>query len=232
VKHSPEHKLTITIDGPAGSGKTTMAKLLAERLGYIYLDTGAMYRAITLKAMDSGADLKDEKALTELAGRTKIELKFKPEFKVLLDGEDVTEKIRTQEVTANVHYLAGTLGVREVMWSLQRRIGKNGGVVTEGRDTGTIVFPGADIKFYLDAESSERSVRRQKDFIRLNRKVELKKLEKELLARDKKDKKRKIAPLKKAKGAVIIDTTSLSISRVLEEMLRVIAGIRPGAVPK
>jgi cytidylate kinase len=181
-----------------------------------------MYRAITLKAMNMGLDLKDEEALVRLARNSKIEMKFRPNFKILLDGEDVSDRIRTPEVTANVHYLARLLGVRRVLWKFQREIGENGGVVAEGRDMGTVVFPRADIKFYLDASSNARVRRRHKDFKLLNRKISHKKLTKEIIARDKKDKTREIAPLKKAKGAVVIDTTSLLISEVLEKMLKYI----------
>ena len=205
-----KRKLIITIDGPAGAGKTTMARLLAKKLDYLYLDTGAMYRAITLKAMDMGLDLNDEKALVKLARDTKMRLNFK------------SKRIRSQEVTANVHYLARILGVRKVMWKFQREIGEKGGIVADGRDMGTVVFPHADIKFYLDAANSERAKRRHKDFSQLKRKVALKDLEKEILARDRKDKGRKIAPLKKAKDSIVIDTTALSIPQVLEAMLRVI----------
>jgi len=218
-----KHRFIITIDGPAGTGKTTMAKLLAEKLNYLYLDTGAMYRAVTLKAMNCGIDLNNEASLVKLARESEIRLKFKPHFRIFLDGEDVTAEIRTQEVTGNVHYLAKLLGVREVMWGLQRKMGEKGGVVAEGRDMGTIVFPRADIKFYLDAKSLERARRRQKDFKQLKREVALKDLETEIVARDKKDKERKIAPLKKAKDSIVIDTTFHTIPQVLKEMLSVIA---------
>jgi cytidylate kinase len=213
-------RLIIAIDGPAGTGKTTMAKLLAEKLGYLYMDTGAMYRAITLKEINSGANLKDEKKLVKLAEGTEIDFKFRPAFRVLLDGKDVTNEIRTHEVTSNVHYLAKILGVRKVMWKLQRRIGRNRGVVAEGRDIGTIVFPDADIKFYLDASTSIRVQRRHKDFLSMKRKVSLKELEKEIIMRDKKDIGRKIAPLKKATDSIFIDTTFLTIPQVLDAMLK------------
>lgn len=212
--------LTIAIDGPAGSGKTTMAKLLAEKLGYMYMDTGAMYRAITLKAMNEGVGLKDEKNLVKLAKDTEIDFKFSPAFKVLLDGKDVSNEIRTQAVTSNVHYLAKLVGVRKAMWKLQRRIGRNGGVVAEGRDIGTVVFPDADIKFYLDASNIIRAKRRKKDFALMKTKVSLKELAKEINMRDRKDMGRKIAPLKKAKDSILIDTTSLTIPEVLDAMLK------------
>ena len=151
------NKITIAIDGPAGSGKSSVSKIVAKRLGLLYIDTGAMYRALTLKAMENGIDMKKETDLVELAHNTEIELIHQEEETVvLLDGRDVTEEIRGTDVTNNVFYLARTEGVRECMKKLQRKIAEKGNVVMEGRDITTVILPDADYKFYLDASFEER----------------------------------------------------------------------------
>lgn len=207
--------LIIAIDGPAGSGKSTVSKLIAKKLGLLYIDTGAMYRALTLKAMREGVNLEDESALTGLAKRTKISLKDEGSLRVFLDGEDVSKPIRTPEVTSNVRYIARTPGVRREMVKLQRFMGKISGGVLEGRDIGTVVFPDADYKFYLDASPEERAKRRYKDMLELGAGQEVEKIKKDIIERDASDVNRKVGALKQASDAIYIDTTNLSIDGVV-----------------
>lgn len=215
--------LIIAIDGPAGSGKSTLAKLVAKRLNYLYIDTGAMYRAITHKALQEGLDLEDEKALVELARRTTIVLEKNEEgLEVYVDNQKVTEEIRTPQVTNSVSYLAKLAGVRERMVDLQREMGKGGGVVLEGRDIGTVVFPEADYKFYLDASLKERAKRRFQELKAKGYKVNLKEVEEEVVIRDREDKGREIGPLKVAEGAIVIDSTEMSIEEEAETVLKYI----------
>lgn len=218
---SETKKLIIAIDGPAGSGKSTVAKLLAERLHYLYVDTGAMYRALTYQALREGLDLEDEKALVELAGRSAITLKKGPEM--YLDSQKVTEKIRAPEVTKSVSYLAKLAGVRERMVNQQREIGRGGGVVLEGRDIGTVVFPEADYRFYLDASLEERVRRRFQELRAKGHRVYLEEVEEEMSTRDRKDKGRKIGPLKVAEGATIIDSTRMDVGEAVEAVWECIA---------
>lgn len=222
-------QMIIAIDGPAGSGKSTVSKLIAKRLGLLYLDTGAMYRALTLKAMRAGLDLEDEKALTTMARSSKLDLLDGPKVKVLLDGEDVSAPIRAQDVTRNVRFIARVPGVRQEMVKLQREIGRRKGAVLEGRDITTVVFPDADYKFYLDADASERARRRHKELIELGHDADLGEVHKEMAARDESDMKRSVGALKVASGAVVIDTTKLEIEEAVERLLSHIKG--PHAVP-
>ena len=210
--------MIIAIDGPAGSGKSTVARLVAEKLGFLYLDTGAMYRALTLKAIEEKVDLENEDALVALLRHTKIGL---GKNKVTLDGRDVTRRIREPEITNKVFYIARAGSVRKEMVDLQRRSpDDNRNMVVEGRDIGTVVFPNADKKFYLDAEIRERAGRRYKQLLKEHQKSPaLKKLEQEILLRDKHDKTRKIAPLAMAEDAVRIDTTNLDINQVVKVVL-------------
>lgn len=215
--------MIIAIDGPAGSGKSTIAKLAAKKLRFLYIDTGAMYRSLTLKAMQEGLDLNDEKALINLAKNIKIELssKTKGRMQVSLNGQDVSDKIRTPEVTNNISYIANVPGVRAEMVKLQRLTGYSSkkGAVLEGRDIGTVVFPNAERKFYLDATVKERARRRYKELFEDGIKISLKQLEKDIKTRDKKDKTRKVGALKKAKNAILIDTTDLTIQQVVDKVL-------------
>lgn len=211
--------LIIAIDGPAGSGKSTVSKKLAEKLGVPYIDTGAMYRAITLKAMRRKVDFEDEEALVKLAQSTNVDLQEEGKLKVLLDGEDVASLIRTPKLTQNVKYIARVPGVRQEMVRLQRSIGNRRGAVLEGRDIGTVVFPNADYKFYLDADVDVRAERRYKELIALGQKVGLEDIRKDVVERDESDMKRAVGALKKAKGAFIIDTTDLSVTQVVDKIL-------------
>lgn len=216
-----KHKdIVVAIDGPAGSGKSTVSKRIAQNLGLLYIDTGAMYRALTLKAMRSNVDLKDAEALTGLARSTKIDLAVSTgQLKVVLDGEDVTGFIRTPELTNNVKYIACVPGVRQEMVRLQRSIGEKSGAVLEGRDIGTVVFPDASYKFYLDADADERARRRYKELLESGRAVELADIKKDVVSRDESDIKRSVGALKKASDAILIDTTDLSIDGVVDKVL-------------
>lgn len=211
----------IAIDGPAGAGKSTIAKLVAKKLNYFYIDTGAMYRAITLKALKEKINFDNEKALVELSAKADIELKRdnNGSLRVFLDGKDVTKRIRDKDVNLHISILSKIKDVRRNMVLKQRELGKNEKVVLEGRDIGTVVFPEAKYKFYLDAKFSERVKRRYKDFIRMGKKFSLEEVRKDLLRRDRSDKLRKIAPLKKARDAIYIDTTNLSINEVVDRIL-------------
>ncbi|MDP2913026.1 MAG: (d)CMP kinase [Candidatus Omnitrophota bacterium] len=213
-------RLILAVDGPAGSGKSTVSKILAMKLGLLYIDTGAMYRALTLKATRSGMNLEDEDVLTKLAHGTKIDLKESiGGLKVLLDGEDVSGLIRTPELTDNVRYIAKVPGVRKEMVRMQRAIGENRGAVLEGRDIGTVVFPDARYKFYLDADEKVRVKRRYDELMGMGQKVGMGDIKKAVSSRDASDIKRAVGALKKADDAVYIDTTELSINEVVDKIL-------------
>lgn len=214
--------MIIAVDGPAGSGKSTVSKEVARKKGFLYIDTGAMYRALTLKAMSSKLDLSNESAIIDLARKTKIDLTYKQDdgLSVFLDGEDVTDKIRTPELTNNVKFIAGVAGVRKEMVKIQRAVaGVGAGAVLEGRDIGTIVFPDADKKFYLDADINERTKRRYEELVRAGQVVSLADVEEDVRIRDKNDIERECGPLKKADDAIVVDTTGLTIDQVVEKIL-------------
>ena len=213
--------LTITIDGPAASGKSTVGRLLAEKLGASFLDTGAMYRAVTLAAMQAGVNMGDEAEL--LCVLEKSGFKFtvgEGIMAVYVDGVDVTEQIREPEVTANARHIASSAKLREKLVAMQRRFaaGENQ-VVTEGRDQGTVVFPDADVKFYLTAEPAERARRRQMELRAQGQEKSLEEIQSAIEARDKSDASRAIGPLKPADDAIVVDSTNLSIEEVVEELL-------------
>ena len=210
----------IAIDGPAGAGKSTVTKLVAKKLGFLHIDTGALYRALTLKAKRYKLNLKDKKAIPELMKKTDIQLKFnKNKLKVILDKKDVTREIRKPYISDGVSNVAKIKQVRQIMTRLQRKLAKNNNSVLEGRDIGTVVFPNAKHKFYLDANFKERVKRRFKELKERNKNIKIKLVEKDLAIRDKMDSTRKIAPLKKAKDAIYIDTTNLSIKEVVDRII-------------
>ena len=206
----------VPIDGPAGSGKSTVAKLAARKLSFTYVDTGAMYRAVTLKAIREGINLEDKSALIALAQHVELDITNdkKGELKVFLNNEDVTGLIRTPELTAKVAYIARVKDVRKEMVHLQQRIGKRGKCIFEGRDITTVVFPQAKYKFYLDANLKERAKRRHKDL----KDVMLEDVEKDIAIRDHHDKTRQAGPLRRADDALYIDTTELSIEEVVDKV--------------
>ena len=220
----PTEHLVITLDGPAGAGKSTVAKSLAGRLGIFYLDTGAMYRALTLKALRLKMDLSDEEALSALAGNTKIAFKEMPDgsLNITLDGEDVAAAIRAPQVTNNTYYAARTPGVRALMVAWQRAIGQDRSIVTDGRDQGTVVFKDARYKFYLDAEPQERVRRRYKELIAAGKDVHLDQLRAEMQERDQKDFTRAVGPLKKAPDAITVDTTGLTVEGTVDKIMKLI----------
>jgi cytidylate kinase len=221
----PADHIVITLDGPAGAGKSTVAKALALRLGITYLDTGAMYRALTLKALRLKMDLSDEEALTNLARNTKISFKEMPDgsLHVTLDGEDVSAAIRSLEVTNNTFYAARTAGVRTLMVASQRAIGTSRSIVTDGRDQGTVVFTDARHKFYVDADVDVRIERRFKELTAAGKKVDIAQLSIEMKERDRKDFTRTVGPLKKATDAITIDTTGLTIDQTVDKIMKLIS---------
>lgn len=212
--------LVIAIDGPAGSGKSTTARMVAEQLGLLYLDTGAMYRAITLKALRTGTPLTDGARLRDLAAST--ELRFVPqggEQRLFMDGEDVTEEIRRPDVTAGTTPVSQQREVREVLVRLQKKIGDRGGVVAEGRDTTSVVFPDADLKIYLTASEDVRAARRVIDLKRLGIESSLAEQIELLAKRDRADSTREASPLMRVEGVIEIDTTALSIDQQVQRII-------------
>lgn len=209
-------KPVIAIDGPAGSGKSTVAKFVAKQLGYKYIDTGAMYRAVTLKALKNEIDVKDELKLAKLVHDTDIELKYNGSLKVFLDGKEVTEEVRLPEVSKNSSDIADSISVRKRLVELQQKMGKEGGIVMDGRDIGSVVFPDAEFKFYLDASVDERANRRYKELINKGIKQDIESVKKDIDERDKRDKARPVGALKLVKDAIKMDTTNMSIDEVVK----------------
>lgn len=211
------HFSIIAIDGPAGSGKSTTAKLLARKLGFLYLDTGAMYRAVTLKAMRQHVDLTSDAQLKSLLDRTKIDLvTSNGRLRVFLDGQDVTREIRSLKVSENVSKVAAQKSVREYLVKLQRQFAQKGNVIAEGRDIGTVVFPNAQLKIFLVASIEERAKRRLKSDVGADDGSQLEKMKQAIEQRDQADSSRENSPLKKAADAIEIDTTNLTIEQQVE----------------
>jgi cytidylate kinase len=213
--------LVIAIDGPSGAGKSTAGRILADRLGYTFLDTGAMYRALALKALRARLRLDDAEALAELARGVRIEL-LGGGRGVRLDGEDVTTDIRTRDVSAAASRVSAHPPVRREMVARQQEQGRRGGVVLDGRDIGTAVFPDADVKFYVDADPRKRAVRRQEELAAAGTIADLDAIEQEIRDRDHADSTRPDSPLTRARDAVVIDSSDLGVEDVVERMLAVI----------
>lgn len=214
----------VAIDGPAGAGKSTVAKTLAKKLDFIYVDTGAMYRAVTLAALRKGIDLKDHDCLTRLARDVSVALL--PDgnggLKVLLNGENVSEDIRSQEVSKNVSLVAMVPGVRKRLVELQRAMAARGGVVMEGRDIGTVVLPDAPVKVFLTATHVERAKRRREELAAKGNLIDQEQMEKEILMRDQIDSTREADPLTQAEDAVVIDSTSFSVKEVVDMIMALV----------
>lgn len=207
----------IAIDGPAASGKSTTAKLVAERLGYLHIDTGAMYRAITLKVVEEKIPLDAVDRIQTLAERTNIRLERRNgQHRVFLDGRDVTEAIRSPEVTKRVSLISSYPPVRSVMVREQRRMAEAGGVVLEGRDIGTVVLPNADLKIFMTADVAERARRRKKELEQAGVGVDEQTLRVEIEERDRRDSTREASPLRKAPDAIVLDTSNLTVEQQVD----------------
>jgi cytidylate kinase len=224
---------TIAVDGPAASGKSTIGGLLAQQLGYVYFDTGVMYRAVTWAAIVQGIPVEDEASVTDLAERLQIDV-LRPtvtdgrQYTILADGHDVTWKIRRPEVDQGVSPVSAYTGVRAALTAQQRRIAQKGNIVMVGRDIGTVVLPDADLKIYLDATLEERAGRRYRETLARGEPVQFDEVLSSVRRRDEIDSGRALAPLRAAADAVVIDTTSLGIQEVLERVMALVAGWQAG----
>lgn len=222
-----ERGLVVAIDGPAGAGKSTVARRVADSLGYVYLDTGAMYRAITYKALQEGIALDDAEALGALAGQARIEFRRPEEWdetqpgqqQVFLDDRDVTAEIRHPEVTAAVSVVSAVPAVRQALLELQRGLARPGGVVMDGRDIGSVVLPDADRKFYVTAALDERARRRHKELVAQGHAASLDEVRELMARRDRMDSTRPVAPLVQPPDAVVVDTTGRSVDEVVQTIL-------------
>lgn len=215
-----EKGLQVAIDGPASSGKSTVAKIIAKRFGYVYCDTGAMYRSVTWAALENGIGVSDTKRVIDLARRIKITFEpGQPDQRVFVDGHEVTKDIRTEKIAANVSAVAAIPEVRAQMVEQQRQIAQAGGIVMDGRDIGTTVLPDAQIKVFLVASAHERARRRYEENLQKGPATQsLDELEAAIKLRDQKDSTRKVSPLTQAEDAILIDTTSLTIDQVVDEI--------------
>lgn len=213
--------LLITIDGPSGAGKSTVSRMLADRLGFTYVDTGALYRAVAMVALSEGCAIDDDSRLAKICRH--LVLRFENSSKgprLYANMEDITERIRTPEIAMFASAVSARFVVREYLLGVQREMGKQGCVIFEGRDMGTVVFPEADVKFYLDAELDTRALRRYKELAASYTRISLTEVKEAMKKRDQDDSGRALAPLKPAHDAIKIDSTCLEIEQVVEAMLR------------
>ncbi|MFC0523134.1 (d)CMP kinase [Pontibacillus salicampi] len=218
-----KQELAIAIDGPAAAGKSTVAKIVANTLSYVYIDTGAMYRALTYKALQQGVNVKEEEAVTALLENTTIELQQSEHGQlVFLDGQDVSHAIRSHEVTKQVSYVAEHRKVRKEMVKQQQDLAAKRGVVMDGRDIGTHVIPDAEVKIFLMASVEERAERRHKENVEQGFASDLEQIKEDIRKRDKIDSEREVSPLLKADDAIEIDTTALSIEQVADKILQAV----------
>lgn len=216
-------KRVITIDGPSGAGKSTVSRTLADHLGYTYLDTGAMYRVVALKTLKSHLDLRNESELRTLLSNLNLSFKGnKDGFHIFLDGKDVTHEIRTPEISMQASYVSSNAVVRETLSRIQRQIGEEGNIILEGRDMGTVVFPDAEVKFFLDASSKVRALRRHRELLEQGKSIEWQEVFEDIVKRDINDTKRGLSPLRPAEDAIIIDSTQMTIEEVKNTMLKIL----------
>jgi len=222
-------RYVVTVDGPAGSGKSTVSRLLARRLSYVYLDTGALYRAIALKISAAGLATADRAGIAALCGETDIALAERDgATRILLDGRDVTELIRTPEISMLASTVSALPEVRQRLLAVQREAAFAGGVVAEGRDMGTVVFPGAEVKFFLTAGAEERARRRWLELRERGHEVGLDEVLRDVVLRDRQDSEREIAPLRPSEDGVLVDSTGKSIEDVVEEMFKAVKTRKTG----
>lgn len=223
----PPRKINIAIDGPAGAGKSTVARMVANELGYVYVDTGAMYRAVTLKAIRAGIHPDDRTRIAQLTEQLNIELIPSNDCqKVLIDGEDVTGQIRTNEVSQRVSAFSTIPEVREILSGKQRNIAAAKGVVMDGRDIGTKVIPDAEVKIFLTASVEERARRRYEELLAKGEQADLEQLKNDISERDRMDEQREHSPLVRADDAVLMDSTEMSISEVVRRILSLCETVR------
>jgi cytidylate kinase len=218
-----KRRIKIAIDGPAASGKSTTARLLADKLGYLYIDTGAMYRALTLAVIQHKIKVDDKYAILKLAQNITIDLCMKEDgIHTYLNGEDVSQSIRLPMISEKISYISAYPEVRKVMVAKQRYLSRHGGIVMEGRDIGTVVLPDAEIKIFMAASLEQRAVRRFKELKEKNVPVQIEQIIEEIKKRDHIDSSRSSSPLKAAAGAHIIDTTNLSIEQQVEKIIEIV----------
>jgi len=228
--------LIVAIDGPAASGKSTLGHLLARRLSYLYFDTGVLYRAVSLAALEHGVSIDDEVSLTELAERAHIDV-IEPTVDdgrfntVLLDGRDVTWEIRAPAVDAIVSPVSAVPGVRRALLGQQRRIGRRGRVILIGRDIGSVVFPDADLKLFIDASLDVRARRRCQELIERGESVSFEHVLEEMRRRDERDRRKPVSPLVVAPGAIVLDTTDLSVDEAVDRAAAIVAGQSEASLP-
>ncbi len=221
-----DKRISIAIDGPAAAGKSTVAKVVAKKLSYVYIDTGAMYRTITYAALEQKVDIENEEQLMEVVKNVKIEFQQGENTQlVFLNGQDVSEVIRTPEVTNRVSIVAKHRLVREEMVRRQQELAEKGGVVMDGRDIGTHVLPDAEVKIFMLASVEERAERRHLENMNKGFDSNLEQLKEEIAQRDKLDSEREVSPLKKADDALELDTTSLSIEEVVKKIMSIVSGV-------